>query len=126
MEESGCCEGDSGVGVSGESVGATGGSGGAREGQQGGNGGAREGQQGMARREVGSGSNGTCIRLLFSRVAGIAFRFYFRFPDGTAVLKGVVIEGFPRNFAVNAFLRGRGWAVTVGVITRCTVRTASD
>ena len=73
-EESGCCGGVSGVGVSGESVGATGGgSGGARDGQQGGNGGAREGQQGMARREVGSGSNGTCIRLLFGRVAGIAF-----------------------------------------------------
>ena len=54
-------------------LGQRGGSGEAREGQQGGNGGAREGQQGMARREVGSGSSGTCIRLLFGRVAGIAF-----------------------------------------------------
>ena len=54
-------------------LGQLGGSGEAGEGQQGGNGGAREGQQGMARREVGSGSSGTCIRLLFGRVAGIAF-----------------------------------------------------
>ena len=75
----------------------------------------------MARREVGSGSNGTCIRLLFSRVAGIAFGFYLRFPDGTAVLKDVVIEGLPRNFAVDALLRGRGFAVTVGVVIRCTI-----
>ena len=38
----------------------------------------------------------------------------------------MMVEGLLPNFAVNAFLRGRGRAVTVGVITRCTVRTASD
>ena len=38
----------------------------------------------------------------------------------------MVVKWFPRKFAVIAFLRGRGWAVAVRVVTRCTVRTASD
>ena len=33
----------------------------------------------------------------------------------------MVVESLPRNFAVDGILRGRCWAVTVGVVIRCSV-----
>ena len=36
------------------------------------------------------------------------------------------VRRFLRKFAVDALLRGRGLAVTVGVVIRCTVRATSD
>ena len=73
------------------------------------------------------GSNGTCVRLLCSSVAGITLRFNLRFPEGTAAEnEGMMVESLPRNFAGDAIFRGRCWAVTMGVVIRCTVGAAKE